>query len=511
MISHAETYGDKVCRFISQLTLSGDYLGEPFVLQDWQRDIVKGIYDPVDERGQRVIKECGIWLPRKNAKTQLCAGIACAEFFMSPVAGEIYTAAAEREQAGIIYRMVADMIRRNPKLKAKCKLLDSQKRIIHKTTGSLFVSLSSEAGTKHGFNPSMVIGDELHVWKDRELWTALTTGSATRRNPLFITATTAGLYSKQSFEWEKWDYCQKVKSGIYDDPAYLPVIYAAEKDDDWLDEDVWHRVNPALGTFRSIEDMRLLAEKAQRVPALENDFRRLYLNQHTAQQTRWLSMEQWDRGRRSELDDLDGEPCWTGLDLSTKRDITAFVMVFRHGNGYAFIPRFYIPADTAEKHEQDDRVPYRDWIKRGYVQATPGERVDYQWVRSDINDMAKRYRIQQIAVDPWNAGGIMEDLQGDGFKVVEVLQSFRHMNEPARELEALIANGDIAHTGNPCMDWMASNVEVAHTPGGHIRPVKANSTQRVDGITSLVMAIGRAMMDDTVYESAYEEEGQLSL
>ena len=511
MIAKPLTHGEKVCRFIGGLTLSGDFLGQPFVLQDWQRDIILRLFDDVDEKGERVILECGVWLPRKNGKTELVAAIAAAEFFMSPLSGEIYTAAAEREQAGIIYRVVSGMIRRNPKLHAKCKLIDSQKRIIHKTTGTLFCSLSSEAGTKHGFNPSLVIGDEIHVWRDRELWTALTTGSATRKDPLFITITTAGLYSKNSFEWEKWDYAQKVSEGIFEDPAYLPVIYAADKEEDWLDEKVWHRVNPALGTFRSLDNMRLLAEKARRVPALENDFRRLYLNQHTAQQTRWLSMEQWDAGRRPDFaDTIRAEPCWCGLDLSTKRDITAFVMLFRYGDGYALLPRFYIPRDTAEEREREDRIPYRDWIARGYVQGTPGERVDYQYVRADINEMAKRYRIQQIAIDPWNAAGIVEDLQGDGFKVIEVMQSFRHSNEPARELEALLANGDLVHTGNPCMDWMANNVEVARTPGGHIRPVKASETNRVDGITSLVMALGRAMLDE-VYESAYEEEGQLSL
>ena len=510
---------DNVVRFINGtnppgkphngLTLSGDYLGQPFNLEDWQERIVRDIF-AVDTDGNRKYRECGIWLPRKNAKTELCAAIACATFFLSSVSGEIYTAAAEREQAGIMYRIVSGMIRRNPALLSRCKLIDSQKRIIHRTTGTLFWSLSSEAGTKHGFNPSLVIGDEIHVWKDRELWTALTTGSATRKDPLFITITTAGLYAKQSFEWEKWDYASKVHDGIFEDPSYLPIIYAADKDEDWLDEDIWHRVNPALGTFRSLDDMRLLAEKAKKVPALENDFRRLYLNQHTAQQTRWLSMEAWDAGRRTEIE-LAGQPCWCGLDLSTKRDITAFVMLFRHDGGYAFVPRFYIPADTAEIREREDKVPYRDWIKREFVQATPGERVDYDWVHADINDMAKKYRVQQIAVDPWNAGGIMERLQGDGFKVVEIPQSFRHSNEPARELEALLANGDLVHLGNPCMDWMANNVEVARTPGGHIRPVKASDTQRVDGITSLVMALGRAMLDDTVYESAYEEEGALML
>ena len=514
MIRKTATTADRAIRFIGELTLDGDYLGEPFVLQDWQKDILRQLLAE-DDSGERAIRECNIWLPRKNGKTILISAVATFFLFTEKSAGEIYTAAAEREQAGIIYRMVAGMVRRNPLLRSKCKLLDSQKRIIHKTTGTLFCSLSSEAGTKHGFNPSLVIGDEIHVWKNRELWTALTTGSATRTRhpPLFITITTAGLYSKTSFEWEKWDYASKVSQGTFEDDTCLPIIYAADLEEDWLDEDVWHRVNPALGTFRSIDDMRLLAEKAQRVPALEADFRRLYLNQHTSYQTRWLKMDSWDAGFQSSIAEpayLEGQPCWCGLDLSTKSDVTAFVMVFRHEDGYAFLPRFWIPRDTALLHEQDDRVPYTRWIKDGHVIATPGERVDYGWVRRYINDLSKRYRIQQIAIDPWNAGGIIEELKGDGFQVLEVYQSFRHSNEPARELEALLANGDLHHGANPCMDWMASNVEVARNPGGHIRPVKASDTHRVDGITALVMALGRAMVEDD-YRSAYEEEGQLAL
>ncbi len=496
---------------IEGLTLTGDYAGEPFVLAPFQREgIVEPLMGKLCADGRRQYKECGIWLPRKNAKTQLVAALIIYFLLSIKSQGEIYSAASEREQAGVIYRMVASMIRHNADLESIFTLVDSQKRVINNVTGTLFCSLSSEAGSKHGYNPSVVIGDEIHVWPKRDLWTALTTGSGTRREHLFITITTAGLYDKTSFEWEQYDYAKKVKEGIIEDDEYLPVIYEAPRDADWLDEDVWRACNPAIDAgFLRIDDLRKLAKKAQHIPSLENDFRRLHLNQHTAQQTRWLSMHLWDAGAR-EPTDFSGKACWCGLDLSTKEDITAFAALFKTETGYHLKVMMWIPRDTALDREKADRVPYLAWNHAGAVGMTEGRRVDYQQVVADIVAFGKRHSIQQIAVDPWNAEAVIQNLTGEGFKVLEVMQSFRHSNEPSRELEALLANGDLTHEANPCLDWMASNVEVARNPGGHIRPVKASETQRVDGITALVLALGRAMKE-TEQTSIYEQKGQLAL
>ena len=319
------------------------------------------------------------------------------------------------------------------------------------------------------------------------------------------------LYEKTSFEWEQYDYAKRVLRDPTIDPEYLPVIYEAPQEADWQSEDVWRDCNPAIEAgFLDVEFLRKKAAKAKLMPSLENDFRRLHLNQHTAQKTRWLSMERWDEGAR-EPADLSGKPCWCGLDLSTKQDITAFVALFKTDKGYHVKTIMWIPGDTALEKEAKDRVPYTAWIRAGAVRRTHGKRVDYGHVVADIMEFGKFHKMQEIAVDPWNASGVIETLEGKGCRVLEVQQSFRHSNEPCRELEALLASGDLEHEANPCLDWMASNVEVERHKGGFIRPVKPNEIHRVDGITALIMALGRVMKAREKGPSIYETPGQIAL
>ena len=503
---------DDVIRFIEgMLTLSGDYRGKPFILRDWQKQIIRKLFDTVKPDGTRQYKDCGIWLPRKNAKTELATALAAYFFFCVKEEGEIYSAAAEREQAGIIFRKLAGMIRRSPELESRCKIIDSQKRIVHKTSGSIFWSLSAEDGSKHGYNPSLVIGDEIHCWKKRDLWTALVTGSDVRAEPLFISITTAGVWEPESLECELYEYAKKVQTGSVEDPSYLPIIYEADKDADWLDEKVWHEVNPALGDFRSLDAMRQLAHRAQHNTRLENDFRRLYLNQHTQQTTRFLSMEKWN-ACETDGDIEPGSAVFGGLDLASTTDIAAFCLAQKTEAGYRLRWRFWIPQDRMVEIERADRVPYSQWVREGLVTATPGGTVDYSVIVSDILEDAERYRLQMIGFDPWNATATSQQLEVEGLTLVQMQQGVKVMSEPSKELERCVLNGSLDHGGNKVAKWMAGNIEIWSDGNGNIKPIRPKhgaSSRKIDGLVAAVMAIKLASTQEPEATADFGSMGAL--
>ena len=495
-----KSHGSKeVIEFIEYLTLSGDYIGKPFVLREWQKDIIRSLFDTRTEEGLRAYTDCGVWLPRKNAKTELAAALAAYFICCEPTQGEIYSAAGDSEQAGIVFNKTAGMIDRHPQLRKVCKIIWHMKRIINNRTGTVFSSISAEEGTKHGYNASMVIADEIHVWKKRGLWTALTTGSDTRKERLFLTTTTAGIYDPESLEWELYEYAKKVKDGIIKDDAYLPVIYAAEQEDDWLDEEVWHKVNPALGDFRSLDAMRKYAERAQSNTRLENDFRRLYLNQHTQQVTRWIPMEKWEECQVDEREIEHDATVYAGLDLSTTVDLSAWCLAVKDGDNYKLQWRFWIPEDRMVEIERDDRVPYSQWVREGWVTPTKGGTIDYSIIIRDILIDAKKYNLMHIGFDPWNATATSQQLEQEGFDLIKIRQGAASLSEPSKELERAVLCGELDHGNNPVARWMASNVEVNSDTNGNIRPVRPKhgaSRRKIDGIVAAIMAIKLAQTMD---------------
>ena len=489
---------DDVIRFGEGLTLSGDFAGKPFILREWQKDIIRKIFDTRRPDGLRQYTDVGLWLPRKNAKTELAAALACFMLFCDPHQGEIMSAAGEREQAGILFRKLKGMIERNPQLLKRCRIIANSKRIINERTGTIFQSLSSADASLHGYNPSFVICDEVHIWKRRELYTALVTGSDTREERLVLTITTAGPYEPESLEWELYDYAKKVEAGAVKDPAYLPIIYEIKKGENWQDQKVWHRVNPALGDFRSLEAMQRMAERAKVNTRLENDFRRLYLNEHTQQVTRWLNMEKWQACKTG--DDIPaGAVVYGGLDLAATTDIAAWCIAQVTEKGYRLRWRFFIPADRMREIEQADRVPYSQWVREGHVTATPGGTIDYNVIHAAILQDADRYCLEFCGYDPWNAQATATFLEAEGLQAVKINQSVSALTEPCRELERCVLDGTLEHNNNPVATFHAANVEVWTDGNGNIKPIRPKhgaSAKKIDAIAAAVMAIKLAQTQD---------------
>lgn len=273
----------------------GERAGSPFELEAWQAAIVANLFGWYRPDGTRRYREAFVFVPRKNGKSCLLAGLLLHELMRGNEPGaQLYSAAAEREQAALIYRHAAQMVAQEPELSVRCACKPSMK-VIERTDGEwcMYKALSADAFTKHGLSPSFVVVDELHAHPNRELVDVLLTGTGARRQPLVVYITTAD-YQRPSICNEKYEYAVKVRDGSHSDPAFLPVIYEAAESDDWTDPEVWKKANPNYGISVREEYLSRECEKAKATPGYENTFRRLHLNQRTQQDVRWLSMDAWN-------------------------------------------------------------------------------------------------------------------------------------------------------------------------------------------------------------------------
>jgi phage terminase large subunit-like protein len=491
--------------------VKGELAGTPFILADWQKAIIGNLFGWIRPDGSRRYREAFIYVPRKNGKTTLAAGIILLVMFTDHEPGaEIYSAAGEKEQATLIFSQCEGMIHNEPEFEKRVRIYTAVKSIVYDAERTSYKAISAEAGTKHGFNSHLVVVDELHVQPNRDLVDVLQTSTGSRRQPLMVYITTSD-FARESICNEKHEYACKVRDGIIDDPYMLPVVYGATLEDDWTSEEVWQRVNPCLGISLSKEYIRAQFEKATNTPTFENTFKRLHLNIQTEQDVRWIQMDKWKAcGSPVDAELLAGCVCYAGLDLSTTTDITALVLSFDKDGTVYLLPKFWLPREGAKKRQDRDRVPYLTWANQGLITLTEGDVIDYDVVRRDINELDKIYQIKEVAIDRWNATQLTTQLAGDGFEVVPFGQGFASMSGPSKEFEKLILEERIAHGGHPVLKWMASNVAAEIDAAGNIKPSKKKSTERIDGIVASIMAIGRWAANLAPKTSVYEERGVLS-
>ena len=477
--------------------IKGELAGKPFIPSDSQSYHLRQIFGWKRKDGTRRYRTVYWEEPRKNGKTTLAAGVAlyvlCAD---GEPGAEVYSAAADREQANLCFGLAKAMVSSSSALAKRTKV--HKYAITYPATFGSYKVLSADAFTKHGLNAHGIVFDELHAQPDRELWDVLTTSTGARRQPLVFAITTAG-YDRHSICYEIHTYAKKVQAGIIKDDSFYPVIYAADESDDWTKEETWRKANPGYGVTVKADYFQTEVAKAKELPRYQNTFRQLHLNQWTEQAVRWLPMEAWDAGALKSCGELEtqltGSPCYCGLDLASTTDLSVLAMVFPQDAGrIAVLCRFWIPQETARAREKRDKVPYLQWIKEGWITATEGNRADYDQIRADINALRDKYDIREIAFDRWNANQISTQLAGDGFRLVDFGQGFRSMNEPSKHLEALLAERKVDHGGNPVLRWNASNVAVSKDAAGNIKPDKAKSTERIDGIVAMVMGIGRMIV-----------------
>lgn len=490
---------DGAVKFIRLLRhVKGKWAGQPFVLEKWQEKIIRDVFGTVTKDGKRQFRTVYLEVPRKNGKSILSAAIALYLLFMDREPGaEIYAAAGDREQASLVFNMSAQMVRSSPALAKKCKIVDSQKRIVYYDTNSFYRAIPAEASGAHGFNAHGVIYDELHVAPNRDLYDALTTSRGAREQPLLVMITTAG-YDRESICWEQHEYARKILTGTIKDPSFYACIYAADEEDDWNKVATWKKANPNLDVSISREFLKQEARRAEELLSFQNTFRRLYLNQWTQQHSRWIDLGLWDEQAGTVVEEqLAGRTCYGGLDLSSVSDITAWVLAFPSEDDPELVDvlcRFWVPADRLHDSSNKYRDAYKTWARQGFLKTTPGGAVDYQFVKAQILADAKKFNVVDLNIDRlfqgYQLGMELMDELGEN-KVLGMGQGFLSMAVPMKEFEKRLLARKIRHGGNPVLRWMADNVSVKQDPAGNLKPDKSTSQGKIDGIVALIMSLDR--------------------
>jgi phage terminase large subunit-like protein len=506
----------RVKSFIEDLShTQGEWVGKPFLLLPWQwKEVILPLFGTLRPDGRRRYRFCYVEIPKKNGKTPLSAAVGlymlCADKEASP---EVYLAAGDREQAGYIYRYAAHMAQANPTLNKTLKVLDSRKRIINHRNNGFMQVLSSESYTKHGINPSCIIFDELHAQPNDDLWNTLTSGTDTaRRQQLVLVLSTAGIFNKESIWWRTREKARQIRDGIIRQENFLPVLYIADPDpkiDNPEDEKVWKRVNPSMGHIFSLEKIREHFQEAKQDPVEYQNFLRFRLNIPVKSIFRWLPMEAWEKcNGKVDPETLKGRPCYGGLDLSSKLDLTSFELEFppaAEGEKIQILSRFYVPEDTIMKRSKQDKVHYDIWAKEGFIVPTPGNVIDEAFIKKDIIEASKNFELRELGYDPWGATSLATQLLNDhGIQMVEMRQGAKTLSEPAKDLLTKIMKGEVNHGSHPVLRWCADNLVMVKDANENVRPDKEKATDRIDGMVALIMAHGRAMFRAQPPEPKYQ-------
>ncbi|WP_419661502.1 phage terminase [Desulfosarcina variabilis str. Montpellier] len=487
----------RVIKFIESLPITaGVHAGKSLRLRPWQKKIIRAMYRTV--RKKRIVRTALITMPRKNGKSALAAALALCHL-LGPEAeqrGQCYSAAADREQAAIIFKEMEAIILAIPEFEERCHIQSFYRQITDYQTGSVYKAMSADARKAHGLSPSFMIYDELAQAKDRELYDNLTTGTGARAEPLMIVISTQSPNPHHIMS-ELVDYGVSINDGtLPPDPAFHATIYAAPDDADPWDEKVWKACNPALGDFRSFPEMKQFAEQAKRMPTKEATFRNLYLNQRVDAEARFLNTVDIDACALADFPDLAGRPCYGGLDLSSTQDLTALVLCFppvEDHEPFYVIPFAWVPSDSIRRRSKEDRVPYDVWQKQGHIEPVAGSVIDYGPILAKIDDLAQLYDLQAIAFDRWGASRVVNDLTEAGMTVLEFGQGFASMSPPSKELEKLILERKIAYPDNPVIKWCLGNVIAETDAAGNIKFSKKKSAEKIDVAVAAVMALDGAI------------------
>jgi phage terminase large subunit-like protein len=510
--------------------------GQPFALEPWQASIVANLFGWKrtirDRDGHELLvrrfKEAFIYVAKKNVKSTLAAGITLNVMRNAPNGAKLYGAAASQEQAGLVFGVAAAMVQMEPQLRGRLQIYGATAGTVRRSIvwPERMVSwrvLCADADTTDGVNPYFVIVDELHRHPNGNLMSILEKGTAAQREALLVSISTAD-YNRESPCNDKLLKARRVRDNRGDksqpgyDPAFLPCLWEANDKDDWTSPATWKKANPNLGVSVTEEYLRRECQAAIERPSKLNDFKRFHLNIVTESVETFLPMGAWDEKCRGplameagRLDEwvekmgLPGRACLPALDLGKTIDLNALGLLFEPAtpsDPYVFLPYFWMPEDTLRQAEERDRVPYSQWVRDGFLEVTPGNVTDYAFIRDRIVQLSKRFDFGELAYDPWNATHFVQDLQRENVRCLEFRQGFKSYTEATKELERLTIAGKLAHGGHPVLRWCASNLSVERDAAGNLKPSKARSNGRIDGVVALCMGLGVSILGRQQSQSA---------
>lgn len=528
-------WADRAQRFFEKVLVhtKGRWARAPFLLDDWQRDdIIRPLFGTArwdSQWGQwvRAYNEAWVEIARKNGKSEMLAGIALYLLVADGEYGaEIYGAAKDREQAGAVFDVAAEMVRLSPLLRKRLTIVESRKTIADTRTNSFYRVIAADAKGNLGWNPHGIIFDEVISQPNGDLWDALRRGMGTRTQPLLVAATTAG-DDPASFAAAEHDASILALEDPSRAPNRLVYIRNIPGDLDAFDEANWPLANPALGTFLSAETIRQEAREARENPAKEAAFRQFRGNQWGNAATRWFSTSAWRRNRGTiDVADLEGTECFGGLDLAATSDLAALALFFpSEAAQEAALHPGEVTVDADQRHRlichywaPEAKVATLDaytarrfsrWIRDGRVTVTEGDVIDYDPIHEAILNAWERFGLVDVTVDRWNSTSTITWAQREGIPMFPLAQTFAALSPPSKELERVVTAGLLNHGGDPVLEWQALAVEVKRDNNENIRPVKPNRAatgKRVDGIVAAVMAVDGWLRRGT-QRSAYETDG----
>ena len=507
---------DRAVTFIENLChTKGKWAGTRFWLLPWQEQLIRDIFGIVKADGNRQFRTAFVEICKKVGKSELAAAIALYLLYAdNEPSAEVYGAAADRQQASIVFDVARQMVEMSPALMKRSKLMSATKRIVNYGNAGFYQVLSAEVGSKHGFSISGLVFDEIHTQPNRQLYDVLTKYSSdARQNPLHFIITTAG-NDRNSIAFELHTKAIDILEGRRVDPTFYPVVYGLKDDEDWEDEANWYKVNPSLGYTVDIERLRDAYREAKQNPADEITFKWLRMNMWVSSTTSWIPDAIFMKGNEPiDMRLLEGRDCYAGLDLSSTGDITALVLIFPPRNAnekYILVPFFWVPEETIPQRVKANSVPYDIWEKQGYLMATEGNVIHYDFIEKFICDLAEKYHILEIAVDRWNATHMIQNMEDAGFTMVPFGQGFASMSTPTKEFYRLLMEGQIVHAGHPVLRWMAGNVVIETDAAENIKVTKAKSKEKIDGIVASIMALDRCLRNQGEAKgSVYDERGLL--
>lgn len=500
------TRADKVIQFVETycLTPEGEHVGKPVELADFQKDFIRAIYDNPAGTRRAILS-----MARKNGKTVTIACILLAHL-VGPEAklnAQLVSGAMSRDQAALVFRAASQMVQLSPKLSKLVRIVPSGKRLLGLPLNTEYRALAADGKTAHGLSPVLAILDEVGQVQgpQSDFIDAITTSQGAHADPLLVIISTQAATDADLLSVWIDDAKQS------NDPRIVCQVYEAPEGADLLDESAWTAANPALGLFRSLDDLREQMVQAQRMPSMENTARNLLLNQRVSTDAPFVSPDVW-KGCGTVPVPFDG-PVYAGLDLSARHDLTAFVLVGKVAGVWQVFPHFWTPAQGLVERSKRDRSPYDLWARQGFLRTTPGASVDYEHVAVDIAEIIAGQDVHAIAFDRWRMDILKRELERIGLSLPLLPwgQGYKDMAPALDALEAELSNARIAHGMHPVLTMCAANATTTKDPAGGRKLDKSKATGRIDGMQALAMAIGIAQTADAPPVDPYATRGLIVL
>lgn len=491
----------------------GEWARKPFWLFGWQaEEIIMPLFGWMRQDGYRLFRTAHIEVPKKNGKTPLAMGVMAYMWCADGEPGAYAVAAASAEkQASLVFDLLKWQCENGP-LRKHCTVYD--KKVHFKPTDSWAEVISGKANVQDGMELNYAGIDELHRHESRDTFEVLDYATSARRQPMQVVTTTAGTWDPTSIYHEQHELAVRIQNEIITEETFFPYVLAAEEADDWQSEEVWLKCNPGLGSgIKKWDQMRKWGREAKDSSAKQVNFLRLHLDRVVNAVHGWMDMSAWiGCDTPVDLESLSGRACYGGLDLSTRVDLTSFGLTFPptgEDPHWRWLVWNWMPERKLLERNSESSLPWGAWVRRGLIEVTQGNAVDYTQVAAEIIGLGKLYKIQEIGFDQRNAGTVEQTLQEAGFTLIDMPQNVVTYNAPMKEIEALVQRGLIAHGNNEVLNWAIGNVVAWHDMTGNIRPDKRRSKDKIDPAVSIFMAMGRALVNAGKGESVYEKRGAL--